>query len=803
MFSDVNEATVYDDGYNRKKSKKRKRKQSVPDKEKRESKSKKRANKINTQNMNDIQFEIKTEVEDDITGSFEDVSQENIDEIPVLQGSYNDSIIIENKTDSLKIEEFSEFSESSDRYVKKKKKHSKHSEQKKLKPKHVSKNKRKQDSTLTFDHTSPFNISDTDVHCKNATLPEICIPRCSIKDISTNQGKVNVLPGNIISVGNELSMINVKDKTVVNITNSGQMMHTTHGDDKNIEKLTNNTVENKITTSTTMNIKNVPIRSVEKSATITTHNLCAVAHKGTNFECQNEGAKPTVHNINTSTSTNYKNLLKAPKLSILKTAYDASRLTPQVQVDNSATNQKDVRLTVDVPKTWTSQEMKQSMPFLTNSIYNKGPPVLQNELISRCDNIRSANFKSPLENIKLPAGTVINQICNTGHSIFSNYILPPSRPAFHQHFTESKPKKSNLQSGSKTLIKEINWGNTSLKPSEQTSIVRLTPVSAPSNPDNIRVSSTVSNIILPANMSFVPAHSMSKMYGSTQITPIDSNKTYFLSTANFSTNSPSLYSKTNRLYQKSQRGEHTKRKKPSARSVNKSKINNPSSNVSQKNITNTSVGTQIELIGVDPPCVDTSLFRVTNSIIQHATHLIDDSSSKDKSVIANPAQCKQNECTTTFDNKTQLPNLQKQVDSINPRLLISNPKSKKVTIVRKSKEKLKKITMEKKELSTTITSENIKEQSALIPVADVQPCKTQTLSMIPGHISDMIYPNVPNSKLLKAFNDYWSAQISHCAICATFASCSSGSSRVMPPDWKYCKSVTIPESTPIWVKEFL
>lgn len=93
--------------------------------------------------MNEIKFEIKTEV-DDITSSFEDVSQENIDEIPILQGSYNDSIIIENKDDPLRIE-FPSFPESSDKHNKKKKKHLKHNEQKKLKQKHVSKGKRKQD----------------------------------------------------------------------------------------------------------------------------------------------------------------------------------------------------------------------------------------------------------------------------------------------------------------------------------------------------------------------------------------------------------------------------------------------------------------------------------------------------------------------------------------------------------------------------------------------------------------------------------------------------------------------------------
>ncbi|XP_032665564.1 lysine-specific demethylase 4C-like isoform X2 [Odontomachus brunneus] len=797
---DVDEATVYDDGYNRKKSKKRKRKQSVPDKEKRESKSKKRANKVNTQNTSEIKFEIKTEV-DDMTGSFEDMSQENIDEIPVLQGSYNDSIIIE-KDDPLKIEEFTDFSESNDKHVKKKKKHSKHNEQKKIKPRHVSKSKRKQDSASTFGHASTFNIPETD--CKNVTLPEICIPRCSIKDISNNQGKVNMLPGNIISVGNEVSMINVKDKTVVNITNSGQMINLTHGDDKNMEKLMNNTVENRIATSTTMNIKNIPIRPVSRNATNIIHNVCTVAHKGTNSDCPSESVKPTVHNINTSTSTNYKNVLKAPKLRVLKTAYDASRVTPQVQVDNSVTNQKDIYSTIDVPKVWTTQETKTvpSMSFLTNPIYSKGPSILQNESMSRCDVIKSVNFKSPLGNYQLPAGTVINKI-NAGHSVFNNCLARFDRPTFN-HLAEIRPKKPNSSSSCKALI---NWGSNSLNTNEQANIVRIAPISAVSKPENICISSPVSSLILPANVSTVQTHPMNKIYSPTQITSVNSKKTYMLSSANFST-PPNLHTKAtivskgykNQSCQKSQRGG---RKRPSAKSINKMN-NNTSSNMSQKNIASTSVGIQVNKpidVLVDPPYINISLEAVRDDIAQHATHLNNESSSDVNSVVANLAQCNQNECSSIPDNKTQLPNLEKQMDNINPYLSIPNQKSKKVTTVRrKSKEKSKKITMEKKKLPTTTTSEITKEQSALIQEANVlQSCNVQTTLVIPGHISDMIYPNVPNSDLLRAFNDYWSAQISHCAVCATFASCSNGSSRVMPPDWKYCKSTTLPESTPIWV----
>ncbi|KOX81382.1 putative lysine-specific demethylase 4B [Melipona quadrifasciata] len=122
---------------------------------------------------------------------------------------------------------------------------------------------------------------------------------------------------------------------------------------------------------------------------------------------------------------------------------------------------------------------------------------------------------------------------------------------------------------------------------------------------------------------------------------------------------------------------------------------------------------------------------------------------------------------------------------------------------RKSKEKLKKSITRKKEptetktLATTNSMSNSDE--ANIVTCSVDQSMSHRVSMIPGHISDMLYPSVPNNDLLKAFNDYWSAQISHCAICAPFTSSCNGHSRLMPPDWKYCKPTVLPESSPIWV----
>ncbi|XP_014486863.1 PREDICTED: lysine-specific demethylase 4C-like isoform X2 [Dinoponera quadriceps] len=833
---DVDEATVFDDGYNRKKSKKRKRKQSLPEKEKRESKSKKRANKVNIQDANEIKIEIKTEV-DDMTGSFEDVSQENIDDIPVLQGNYNDSIIIESRDESVKVE-LSDFSESSDKYVKKKKKHSKHNEQKKLKQRHVSKSKRKQDNVPTFDDAaSTFNLSDA--QCKNITLPEICIPRCSVKDISNNQGKVNVLPGNIISVGNELSMINMKDKTVVNITNSGQTTSLAYNDDTGTEKLMNIACENKATVGTTMNVKNISIGPACGSAAAGIMVQSIVAHKGINSEYPIESARPIAQN--TSTSTNYKSVLKAPKLSILKTGYDASRLTSQVRADSSAANENAVHHTPVVPRIWINSEFKKVTPFSTTPTFSQGPPVLQNETAAHCD-VRPANFKSSpspistIEHIKLPADTVINQVCSSRPSSFSNCrsVSMYERHDYdgHEYNRHNYVSRNVIPSSCKTMIQGYNWGSGSSGSNEKANIVQLTPVStSPNKHDNVRVSS-IPGLVLPANTSAVQTYPMKSMYASAQITPIDSNKTYLLNATNYSNDLARIYPKVstdtskerkNQSRQKSQRGGHTPRKRP-PRTPNKSCPNNPSSSVShQASDTTSSVqsGTQVnEMIGVqidDQSFVNITVSRVTDGVAPNVTQSSGDSSVEIKPIIASPVQFNENECSSTPDNKILLPNLSIQTDNTSSHLAASNVKSKgAATARRKSKEKLRKVekvekvenavkveNVEKKELplpATDSTGETTKERSTSMDSTDVpKTCSIHTPSVIPGHISEMIFPNVPNKEMLRAFNDYWSAQISHCAVCATFASCSSGSSRVMPPDWRYCKQTALPESTPIWV----
>ena len=71
---------------------------------------------------------------------------------------------------------------------------------------------------------------------------------------------------------------------------------------------------------------------------------------------------------------------------------------------------------------------------------------------------------------------------------------------------------------------------------------------------------------------------------------------------------------------------------------------------------------------------------------------------------------------------------------------------------------------------------------------------------IPEHIKPMLFPSVPNLNELKTFNHYWSAHIPHCAICAAFALKNNKGSKQMSPGWQQSKPTVLPENSPIWVR---
>lgn len=844
---------MYDDGYNRKKSKKRKKKQSG-DKEKKpktESKSKKEANKFNVQGI--VKVEVKNG--NDVAGAFEYVSHENIEEIPVPQGSYNDKIIIEDDpVDPLKIDSsVDNFNspEITDKCAKKKRKHSKHNEQKKLKPKHVSKSKRKRDNLSLLNHVPTSNVSDATVQCKTADLSiyDINVSKIS-KNINIIPGDINILP--VVAISNELN------KRTINKTNINQIKSDLAPKDDRKDTAKSSIMEN------TANCSSISDRSdFPKMAFTNTDfgkNSCELIAQNTKYECQissqNESTKYiAAAQIKQPTSVNcknmgamspegrlknnsHKNLIKAPRL-VLPTLPSIRIPKPQLE------KQQPLPSTVSKIKMNEVIDAKNSQKIyflsLPSSSHHK-PPVLKNEMEAQCMG-NNSGVKSPpsleISMLQVPADTTITHVPNTDCTMFFN---TPSQYNYNTNF------KSEIRSMGKTACANDGSNELVINP-----IWMQSPYS--NAPKPVQAMSEHQDFITIANVSSVPKNTMfipqSSTYPPAQIIPNVHTQNTDLSTSVLPALAPPptrnskravpKVPKTSQARQRSQKG--TSRRKPSAKN---SKSNNISLNTSEVSITSTSVGVQIDSSidstwsNLSDPNVQS---RITNA--QNVTH--------------------EDEHSNVSDNKAQLQDLQEQesnsshldASKINIPDLKKKPKEKKATTRRKqpavpvsrpsttidpatiaptiaasitvTPTAVVSTTVAPAVIASTIIAPEIiapmdvalattaatvapatpvapmieaaKDQSTSKQSADMPQLCSQPPPMIPGHISEMIYPNVPNSELLKAFNNYWSAQVSHCAICATFASCTSGSSRIMPPDWKYCESTALPESTPIWVRK--
>ncbi|XP_011646275.1 uncharacterized protein LOC105432945 isoform X3 [Pogonomyrmex barbatus] len=913
---DVDEATVYDDGYNRKKSKKRKKKQSgeKEKKSKAESKSKKDISKIHTQVIDDIiKTEVKIEEEENLENTFEYVSQENIEEIHIPQGSYNDKIIIEDDTvDPLKIDDkpsdfnspdfnISDFKppevnlnppEIIEKCSKKKKKHSKHSErklkpsEKKLKPKHVSKSKRKRD-VLLFDSIS---TSDASVQCKKK-LPPFDI------NISENQRNMLTSVTPVVMLVDELNK-----KLSKNITNTNQLINHMSND---TTRLTNTAVESNPVICSLSNNRS-DSTNIFTNSNFTKNHYATVQTSNSGY--QNESSKAAVAtHLKQSTvqsTINYKNTTmstsaistenesiktKSPKESLLKAPRlmyrpDISIKIPKPQVENAEKQQGLHPIVENGPRLWCSNVL-----FVPSLCQN--PPILENEIEMQSTENNSAAKNTP-PSLEIP---VFFQMSNIHSSGFSKNNVPQP---FNQHSSLFQiPVRSPMIDDSKECAQNLWQDNPSYSNASKASTInKQKAMQIPGfRNSSLMISKTNVSKYSPP---IINQYSPSKLLKNTEYPDMPINTDPLSVPTNFLKQStPKVTKSASRP--RTQKG-HTSRRK-SAKN-DKLSNNESSSNTSQSSVTSISVATQINNL------IDTSIRPIlsdTNDISRLTITRINTSHSNNRASISKkkPAVANQNEDehSNIIDNKTQL-----QKDNICPM-----PKKQCRTSISRKKPKEKKATTRKKQstiapatfasatfapatfaaatfapttvtpdiidivldpinpttapasiapttiapatmasaniASTTIASmdvvlevasaavdtastisvsetvapttvasattpavvvptaaapatETTKDQFKSTQPADTsQFCSSQLASMIPGHISEMIFPKMPNIELLKAFNDYWSAQVSHCAVCATFASCTSGSSRMMPPDWKYCTSTMLPDSTPIWV----
>ncbi|XP_020282072.1 lysine-specific demethylase 4C-like isoform X2 [Pseudomyrmex gracilis] len=679
---DIEEASVYDDGYNRKKNKKRRKNQRVvkAKKSKVESKSKKEVNKANVQNTDIVETQM------DI--AFEDLSQHNSDEIPVLQGSYNDNIILESDPadDPLKIED-SELEKS----------------KKPLK-------------------------QDANVQCEDVFLTGI-----------------NVFAENIVSQDNKFNTSINEEKPTVNTTTSGQITNCTHGSHPSAL----NNMSERTNMNSSMNINNDFSKGI--SAVNTKKNLNHNITQNTKFGiCPNESTIgiATSHVKQQSKCLNYKNPVAT-----------ANSECPSKGIQKSSIDQKNLQ-TTNMSKMWpqqlcTSASTPSTWAFRT-SLCNEGQYISSNNnsAIKSSPQMSGNSFS-----YQLPPGTTITQAAShTSHTTSERHV--PSLYGSNQ-FAYKIPQlgKMNKQTSSNSVL-----------------VFPLSHVTYSTNAND--TINHAANILL---TDILPANNTKPN------TLIQSRKQNTLKTTK----------KVPR--QKSQKGP-TSRKKSST-----TKNNKPNANASLNISGSTTKLTQDNLIDLTSSLstVDNMLSQDTN--IQSSYKLVNLNTQFPENLTGDTMEHDESKCSNTFDtiakfaNIAQPQGLQKQTTS-SLRSPTHKMKQSKIPVRRKPREKVKKTPTRKKQPMTVVSEfDTAKGQAMPAESMDVPSCSSQPISLIPEHISDIMYPSAPNSDLIKAFNNYWSSQISYCAICVPFASCGSGNSRVMTSDWKYCESTVLPDSTPIWV----
>ncbi|XP_076674562.1 lysine-specific demethylase 4B isoform X2 [Andrena cerasifolii] len=812
---DVNEATVYDDGYNRKKSRKRKKKNADKDK----SKSKKDSNKSIPENVV-VKTEIKLEADDSMNYLLSTFPEQSSQLEEEDQGVSNIVISLDNIAEGIKVEESSDFSEVVEKPVKKKKKHSRSGDSKKGKAKGASKKKNKHLNISIFDTNEPLDVSDADVQRKLMAMPSLSHHK-PIQDVPSSQGKGSHIAGNMI-FSNEITVTPITDRAVVNVTHSGQVPAPAYGDsiidNSSMDERASLYAKNGKKTSVSIMKSSFSKQAALKNISSVDQAKPAKMDKAVESQYIGDGARITIREVkplSSSTSCksvgtmltersipNYtkKDIIKAPRLSVLKSAYTvpATEVSSKADSDRSAREEMDIRAPsssiVVLPKTWPiakPQEHKlpsSSVMFLNSNF--SSPPILQKE----CPVAEPVSDAGPLEVSNPLASSCGIQIPRLEGFFAKNAVLgqPLAQSVTCHSITGPSADVKNLGKRSTTDASKMmatkfwqlpaNTSNSLLFPKEIPKDDKqvYSPIA---NPDASPMSSSSSSSAsLSKNKYFLAQSSMM----------IDFNKKCLQTAAP----GPSAKGSFVKITPKAQdqvllRRALNQKEDPYSRIPFKSTI------IGNVKTVSTQVDNPLEAAQTSKSLNVASLDTGTQYSMNYN---VSDSQPSPKYAISSVQQEQLSNLIEYNDN------LQAQsAQNCSGNIYASMPQLMPIKLTmsrRKSKDKVKKTTIRKKmpESMCAMATANAEESSTImLNPADKPPSASHRVSMIPGHISDMLYPSVPNNDLLKAFNDYWSAQISHCAICAPFTSNCNGHGRLMPPDWKYCKPTVLPESSPIWV----
>lgn len=778
----------------------------------------------------------------------------------------------------------SDYSELSEKPCKKKKKHSKHSEHKKHKQKHVCKNKRKLADVSVFSQNEPLDVSDADVQRKLMAMPSLNIHKSSnMKDMSVGQNKVNLLPGNIISVGNEVSMTTVKDKAVINITNVGQVSNSSYSAEKEVQSSADKFTESYVKVihvgtmvkpSTSLIRESELLKSsssAQQVASCITQNKQVRDSDGfVTWQAKEDTTligipqpqltKPFNFSIYKGSNTmltakpmaSYvkNDIIKAPRLSVFTEELEPQSIQAKqlnLQESESLTEEdKDISNAVDgllvlQQKSWkTIQEPKlgtnSNIMLVPNSTFAARSQDSNVTMITQNQKSNVTHWKEKLNQLN-SINTCVNQLrtteaadpaktsCNFLHSSKSPLNrqydcsierLPNSRPKGLEKsklFTNTRKSQTKrfwqIPNGNKVFFSNDNsveYNESSAMVSHKETDIQISTDAVSISPSILNVSDTKPLCI--ASNSYPIKYSLTSQPKSD---PFDSRQlcksTEVLPTLNLPSSLLKIVPRT--LEHGHVKTFVTSKRQPCKKfSVNFTEVKSHDNSFCEddkkfdESETCSSISTQIDnlsRVGMNQCDTDIDLnVGIDNNVRSSLNAPSTEVQNQPKSFITLVPGF--NKRSVTTGKTPQTPKLQDE--SVNeyssaPRLKATKSS---VSAKRKPKEKLKKSTVRGKR-SLESKPPILEDQSS--SSTHVQVPSSNAHSVIPGHILEMLYPNALDINLLQAFNDYWSAQVSHCAVCATFASARNGGGRQMPSDWKYCKPTVLPENSPIWVSSTL
>ncbi|XP_063978608.1 lysine-specific demethylase 4A-like isoform X2 [Diachasmimorpha longicaudata] len=791
---EVEDAHIYDDGYSRKKNRKRKKRVNSADKEPRRIKTKK---PIKSNSISELSSS---------TGSSNSGTNPNYlniigNSVPclVLSKMTNldnltgilDSEAIKRNNAVLKGEEssISELSEAS----KKTKKHCKHAERKKHKKLHEHKKKLKNLPAVNmFNSQLPLDVSDVDVQRKLMAMPSLSSQKTLSKKDTTNG---SFLSSSIISQTSEIYSSSTPQKLLLNN-----------------EKIT--------TCDTQMNTTNSPLNPViflkQGTSTETSDSGTSLMISSTTLDSSTETKPFTFTSLVGRPMMSYKNdIIKAPKLSVLKkpeVVKNDMSSESHVKEDRETLSAADSLLVLKQTPSRLQSDTKTgispstNMMFLQKSIFPQG---------GLRDPQMSHEWYDQIEKFKM----VQTPVSDTSKPIVS--ILPnsPSKPAFTFTVNTSCINSDTLNDqgkdfpdGNKLMQKrflQMPISNSNYHTTEPSANIKPILSSAIAGTGSV-------NIVGPQNDKILTSKPFS--IGQKLFAPV----TLGTSILKFPPNNnegeiviPNSQYQTNFQQQNSSKSTKRTPRKKIPTKLSRA-IQSPEQNyrgVVEPRMC--SIATQVDNLtpledeitlatlpaNNEPPEIIWKQDLAPTQPLVPVTLLNDHTEDTMK---FHPQTC--NSIAAPAKHSTlSLP--ETSPSSINTRVKKS-PASK-----RKLKDK-----------SATVLLGNSQEEIDLpppvlsieqnYPIVKQEPMKTPPPitgaaaapypgQILPGHISTMLYPHIPDLETQQSFNDYWSAQLSHCAICTAFAATTDKNYRQMPPDWKYCKPTVLPENSPIWVSSSL